>query len=331
MHCTRRQIRRHEVTIADSILDLVGSTPMVPLRRIATRSDVRIVLKLEGFNPGRSVKDRPVMQMTRDAELKDLLRPGSTLIESTSGNTGVAMAMVGAVRGYEVVCVADQNLIPEKLKVIRLLGGQVVRVESESAQGSLDLTEHRIEAVQQLVTWITNAACLNQYSNPSNPVAHYLTTAREIFDDLEGNLDCVVVSVGTGGTVSGVGTCLKELIPAITVCGVEPLGSTMFGGVRGPYLQQGPGNYFRPDNLDLDCIDLKLKISDRDAFTMTRRLAREEGILVGGDSGGLVHIALDLAESKRTWKNVVVICPDAGEKYLNTVFSDAWLNSHGLA
>jgi cysteine synthase len=314
-----------------NVLGTIGKTPTIRLAALDGGSGSRIFAKLEFFSPGRSVKDRIALGIIEAAEKRCELPPNAVIIESSSGNTGIGLSIVCRVKGYLNVVVVDQNCPIEKLRVLQALGARIVIVRSDRDTGA-DLTQLRIALIQELRKHIGSSFVPNQYQNPDAPRAHYEGTGAEIVAFAEEHrlrLSCVVISVGTGGTVSGVSKRLKEFDSTIEVVGVEPCGSTLFGGEKGPYLQQGPGNYFIPDNLIFENIDRGLKVSDQDAFTMCRRVARSEGLLVGGSSGAVLVAAQRISEANYEG-DIICILPDGGEKYLETVYNDAWLRSNGI-
>ncbi|MGE7217409.1 PLP-dependent cysteine synthase family protein [Priestia koreensis] len=312
-----------------SISELCGNTPIVQLNNLSPYKNV--YLKLESFNPGKSIKDRPVLEMIEQAENNGQLRKGMTIVESTSGNTGIALAMYGGARGYKVLCIVDENIPAEKLALIRAYGAKVEIISGNDKLKNADLTEYRIQRVKYLIQNYPNDYInFNQYVNQANPNAHYKYTGEEILRQAPADLKAVVVSVGTGGSVSGVSRRIKMSRPDIKVYGVEPKGSTLFGGEKGPYLQQGPGNYFVPEVLDYTYIDDHRLIGDSEAFLTTRSLAKNEGLILGASSGAVVAVAMEIAESIGNEGSVLALCPDIGTKYLNTVFSDHWLEVNGI-
>ena len=322
--------------IYNNILETVGNTPIVRFNEVCSsyssseRKKSRIFGKLEFWNPGRSVKDRIALQMINCAEEEQLLHKQSIILESSSGNTGIGLSLVSRVKGYSNIIVVDQNCPSEKLKLLRALGAKVIMLTSGDQRAD-DLTERRIDLVNALQEIDENIFVPNQYQNHHAPEAHYLYTAEEIISFMEETglfFQTVVISVGTGGTISGVSKRLKEYDSSIRVVGVEPEGSTLFGGEKGAYLQQGPGNYFVPTNLIYEHIDLGLKVSDQNAFNMCRRLALHEGLLTGGSSGAVVHAAIELPDAVEG--NTLCILPDGGEKYLDSIYSDEWLAKHGI-
>lgn len=306
--------------IAESVLECIGNTPLIRLHRIeaALGLSVELCVKYEAKNPGGSAKDRPARQMIEAAERAGEIAPDTVLIEPTSGNTGVGLAMVAAVKGYRVILTMPETLSLERQRLLAAYGAELVLTEgSLGMQGAID----RAEALHGA---IPNSRILGQFSNLENPRAHYLTTGPEIWRDTDGRLDGFVATVGTGGSISGTAHFLKEQNPAIRIVGIEPSGSPVLsGGTAGPHNIQGIGAGFVPATLDTGCYDELLTITDDAAYEMTRRLARTEGLLVGISAGAAVAGAAVLA-ARPAWagKRLVVLLPDTGERYLSTgVFS----------
>jgi cysteine synthase A len=294
-----------------SILDLIGGTPMLELRRIVPPRCARIVAKLEYMTPGFSVKDRLGIGLIRAAEKSGLLEPGGTLVEPTAGNTGIALALVGRQLGYRVILVVPENFSIEKRKLMAALGGEVVLTsEDEGMQGA-------IRKAHDLAAGIEGAYVPQQFENPSNPEIHYQTTGMEIYEQMEGDIDAFVTGSGTGGTFTGVARYLKERIPHVRAVVVEPEGSVLQGGEAGPHDVEGIGSSFIPGTLDLELADEVMMIDDPPAFAMVRRLAAEEGILCGSSAGANVVAALRVAEVLGEGKTVVTIIPDSSERYLS--------------
>jgi cystathionine beta-synthase len=313
--------------IHPDVLAAIGDTPLVRLSRIHPPGN--LVAKLEFMNPGGSVKERIAVAMIDAAERQGLLQAGGTIIEPTSGNTGVGLAMIGAIRGYRVICTVPDKVSKEKQDLLRAYGVEVVITPTAL------LPEHPDSyygVARRLTEEIEGAFRPDQYSNPANPDAHYQTTGPEIWHQTEGAVDALVVGVGTGGTISGAGRFLKEQKPEIEVIGVDPEGSIFTADSEQEihqYSVEGVGEDFYPETVDLELIDRWIKVSDPDSFTMTRRLAREEGILVGGSCGMAAHAALQVAEEDHD-ALVVVILPDSGRGYLSKVFNDEWMTDHGF-
>jgi cystathionine beta-synthase len=309
-----------------TVLELVGNTPIVRLPQIQPPGGGRVLAKLEYLNPGGSIKDRIGLPMIEAAERAGLLRPGGTIVEPTSGNTGVGLAMVAAARGYRCVFVMADKQSPEKIQLLRALGAEVVVCPTD-VEPSDPRSYYSVS--RRLAEETPNAYNPNQYANPANPATHYATTGPEVWEQLGDELDYLVVGVGTGGTVTGVGRYVKERNPAITIVGADPEGSIYTGAVHS-YLIEGVGEDFWPETFDPAIIDRWVQISDRDAFLCARRVAAAEGILIGGSGGMAVQAALTVAEELTPDKTVLVILPDGGRPYLSKVFDDDWMRSHGL-
>ncbi len=302
--------------IASSLTDLVGGTPLLKLNRLMALEGLQadLIAKLEYFNPAGSVKDRVALSMINDLEAKNTIAPGATLIEPTSGNTGVGLAFVAASRGYKLILTMPETMSIERRKLLAALGAQLVLTEgSKGMKGA-------IARAEELQEEIAGAVILNQFANPANPAAHYNTTAREIWDDTEGNIDILVAGVGTGGTVSGIGKRLKELKPTLEVVAVEPTDSPVLsGGAAGPHKIQGIGAGFVPANFDAAVVDSVMGIDYDDAVHAARSAATCEGLLVGVSSGAALKAAIKVAKlPQNKGKQIVVILPDSGERYLST-------------
>jgi len=313
--------------IFPDVVAAIGNTPLVRLSRIHPPGN--LVAKLEHMNPGGSVKERIAASMIDAAEQQGLLRPGGTIIEPTSGNTGVGLAMIGAVRGYRVICTVPDKVSKEKQDLLRAYGVEVIVTPTDL------LPEHPDSyygVARRLAADIEGAFHPDQYSNPANPQAHYEGTGPEIWRQTDGEIGALVVGVGTGGTITGAGRYLKEQKPDLIVVGVDPAGSIFTADSSDEvhqYLVEGVGEDFYPETVDLDLIDRWVRVTDQDSLTMTRRLAREEGILVGGSCGMAAHGALQVADEDHE-AMVVVILPDSGRGYLSKVFNDEWMTGHGF-
>jgi len=313
--------------ILDSIVDVIGNTPLVRLSRLHQAGN--LVAKVESLNPGGSVKERIAVTMIDQAETDGLLGPGGTIIEPTSGNTGVGLALVAAVRGYHVICTVPDKVSKEKQDLLKAYGVEVIEAATELGP---DHPESYYAVADRLAREIEGAFQPNQYTNTANPRAHYETTGPEIWRQTDGKVDVLVAGVGTGGTITGAGRFLKEVKPGLEVVGADPEGSIYTKGPDGEihqYLVEGVGEDFYPETVDLEIIDRFIEVTDHDSFAMARRLARTEGILTGGSGGLAVHAALQVA-AEDDGRMVVVIVPDSGRGYLSKAFSDEWLAEHGL-
>lgn len=314
--------------ISDTILGVVGRTPVVKLHRIGKDLRCGLYGKCEFLNPGGSLKDRIGVRMIEEAEKSGRIKPGDTLIEPTSGNTGIGMALAAAVKGYRMIVTMPEKMSQEKEVVLKALGAEIVRTPTDALS---DSPESHIGVAKKLQQEIPNSHVLDQYSNPDNPDAHYTDTGQEILDDLGDNLSMVVIGVGTGGTVTGVAKKLKEHLPGIQIIGADPYGSILGGGDEiFPYKVEGIGYDFFPEVLDNSLVDEYVKVNDRDSFLMARRLIREEGLLVGGSSGSAVWAALKVAPRLKKGERCLVILPDSVRNYLNKFVNDRWMKKHGF-
>ena len=303
--------------IVNSVLELVGDTPMVELERLGRDAGAvaRVVAKVELFNPAGSVKDRVALAMVERAEADGTPRPGATIIEPTSGNTGVGLALVSALKGYRLILTMPETMSVERRRLVAAYGAQVVLTPgAEGMKGA-------IARAQALREEIPGSVILQQFENPANPARHYRTTAEEIWRDTEGGIDLFVAGVGTGGTVSGTGRRLKELNPAVRIAAVEPASSPVLsGGAPGAHKIQGIGAGFVPGNYDPSVVDLVVPVADDEAIATARLLASREGLLVGISSGAAAYAALQLAKREEyRGKTIVVLLPDTGERYLSTL------------
>ncbi|RKD22777.1 cysteine synthase A [Ammoniphilus oxalaticus] len=301
--------------VANSIIDLIGNTPLVKLNRITNTEHADIYLKLEFFNPGSSVKDRIALSMIEAAEKEGKLTADHTIVEPTSGNTGIGLAMVAAAKGYRAILVMPETMSVERRNLLRAFGAELVLTPGPEGMGGA------IRKAQQLVDENENYFMPQQFENAANPEIHRQTTAKELVAQGEqiGGIDAFISGIGTGGTITGVGQVLKETFPNARVVAVEPSSSPVLsGGKPGPHKIQGIGAGFVPDILDTDVYDEIIQVDNDDAFEVSRRVAREEGILGGISSGAAIHAALQVAEKLGKGKKVVVIIPSNGERYLST-------------
>lgn len=313
--------------IFDDVVAAIGDTPLVRLSRLHPPGN--LVAKLEHLNPGGSVKDRIAVAMIDAAERDGLLRPGGTIIEPTSGNTGVGLALVGITRGYRVICTIPNKVSREKQDLLKAYGVEVIVAPTELGP---DHPDSYYGVAAKLASEIEGAFHPDQYSNRANPEAHYQTTGPELWKQTGGDIDVLVAGVGTGGTITGVGQFLKELKSNLTVVGADPAGSiytTKPGDDLHQYFVEGVGEDFVPETMDLELVDRWIEVTDAKSFAMTRRLAREEGLLVGGSCGMAAHAALQVAEEDHS-SLVVVILPDSGRGYLSKVFNDDWMREQGF-
>jgi cysteine synthase A len=298
--------------VTEQIIDLVGRTPLLHLARFARPPLASVYAKLEYFNPGGSVKDRAALGMILDAEARGLLKPGATIIEPTAGNTGIGLALIGAARGYRVILCVPEGYSREKMKVMEALGGEIEYVSKEAGmQGA-------IERAQELARQIPNSFIPQQFANPANPNFHEQTTAQEIIEQLEGQIDAVVLGAGTAGTFTGVARAVKKINPRALCVLVEPEGSIFGGGPPGDHKVEGIGqSQFIPPVLDWNVVDEIIMITDDEAFAMVRKLAATEGVLCGGSSGAAAAAALRVAERLGEGKRVVTLFPDGAERYMS--------------
>jgi len=317
----------------DSILGLIGNTPLVRLNKIAKNVKPIMLVKLESLNPGGSVKDRIGIAMIETAEKQGFVKPGGTIIEPTSGNTGMGLAMAASVKGYKMIFTMPDKMSEEKRSLLRAFGAEVVVTPTNVPP---DSPQHYIRVAERLARETPNSFMPNQYVNKMNPLAHYQTTGPEIYRQTDGELDMLVCGVGTGGTITGTGRYLKERKRKIRIVGVDPEGSIFYQRFQGkkeeahPYFVEGIGEDFMPGILDMSLVDEFVRVSDRDAFHMARRLAREESILVGGSGGAAVVGALKMAEGLMEKQVVVTLLPDTGRNYLSKLFSDKWMSEKGF-
>lgn len=314
--------------IHPNVLAVIGNTPLVRLNAVGRGLRPTIVAKLELLNPGGSVKDRVGIRMIEDAEQRGWLKPGGTIVEPTSGNTGVGLAMAAAVKGYKCVFVMPDKVSSEKIALLRAYGAEVVIAPTAVER---DSPESYYSVADRLTREIPGAFQPNQYFNPQNPRTHYETTGPEIWDATGGKVDVFVASVGTGGTISGVAKFLKERNPQVHVVGADPAGSIYTEPhTMHPYKVEGIGEDFIPGTIDLTLIDEWVTVSDRDSFLTARRLVREEGLLVGGSCGTAVHAALHVARRYDEGTTIVVLLPDTGRGYLSKQYNDDWMRENGF-
>jgi cystathionine beta-synthase len=318
----------------EDIFGAVGNTPLVRLNRVIKGVRPLVLAKVESLNPGGSVKDRMAIYMIEDAVARGLLKPGGTIVENTSGNTGVGLAMYAAAKGYRALFTIPDKMSAEKINLLKAFGAEVVvcptAVPPESPEGYYEVAKRKARE-------IPGAFYVNQYHNPMNPEAHYRTTGPEIWEQTAGRVDCFVAGAGTGGTVSGAGRYLKERNPQVRVVAVDPVGSVYHEYFKShtlpkpqPYLVEGIGEDMLCGAMDLSVIDEIVQVTDRESFTMARRLAREEGIFAGGSSGAAVVGALRAAEKMERNQVLVVLLPDSGDRYFSKIYNDDWMREKGF-
>ena len=311
----------------ENVVELIGNTPLVKLRNVTEGIGATVLAKIEYLNPGGSVKDRIALRMVEAAERDGLLKPGGTIVEPTSGNTGVGLALVAQLKGYNCVFVCPDKVSEDKQNVLRAYGAEVVvcptAVAPEDPRSYYNVSD-------RLAREIPGAWKPDQYSNPNNPISHYETTGPEIWEQTGGRITHFVAGVGTGGTISGIGRYLKEKNPDIQIVGADPEGSVYSGGSGRPYLVEGVGEDFWPQTYDRTICDEIIEVTDKESFHLTRRLAREEGLLVGGSCGMAAMAALRVAERAGPDAVVVVLLPDGGRGYLSKIFNDDWMARYGF-
>jgi len=315
--------------IYDNVLDLIGQTPIVKLNKVVKKGGAQVLAKLEYFNPGSSVKDRIALGIIDGAVKSGELKPGGTIVEATSGNTGAGLAIAAAVLGYKTIFVMPDKVSIEKIQLLKALGGNVVITPTSVAAES---PESYYSVAKKITSETPNAYLSNQYYNQENPKSHYRVTAPEIWKQLDGKLDLFVSGLGTGGTISGIGEYLKEKNPDIKIVGADPYGSILKTYKESgkltqgtPYLVEGIGEDIIPGTLHMKFVDEIINVTDKESFRMSRRLTKEEGIFCGGSSGTAVHVAVNLAAKMKPDQVVLVMIPDGGDRYLSKHHSDEWM------
>lgn len=315
------------MTKINNILEAIGKTPLVKINSISKDVPSPMYVKVESLNPGGSVKDRVGQQMIEAAEKEGLLKPGGTIIEATAGNTGVGLAMVAAIKKYRCIFVMPDKMSQDKINLLKSYGAEVVVTPTSVPP---DSPESYNGVAERLSREIPGAFRPNQFGNPNNPLAHYLTTGPEIWEDSEGKVDVFVAGMGTGGTISGTAKYLKEKNPNLIVVGADPEGSILSGDSPKSYKVEGIGEDFIPKTFNRQIVDEMIRVNDKESFNTARRLAREEGILAGGSSGTAFAAALKYARRLEKPKFIVTLLPDTGRNYLTRIFSDAWMQENGL-
>lgn len=311
----------------DSVLEAIGRTPLIRLRRMAAHVPSPIYVKAEMLNPGGSIKDRVAVAMLEAAEREGRLRPGGTIIEATAGNTGVGLAMAAAVKGYRLIVVLPDKMSEDKIRLLKAYGAEVVVTATNVPP---DSPESYNGVADRLAREIPNAWRPNQFENPNNPQVHYETTGAEIWEQTDGEVGVFVAGMGTGGTISGVGRYLKERNPSVTIVGADPEGSILSGDAPRSYLVEGIGEDFIPKTFNRQVVDEMVRVSDKESFLTARRLAREEGILAGGSGGTALAAALKYAQRLTSPRLIVVLLPDTGRNYLSKMYNDVWMRERGF-
>ncbi len=320
--------------IISDISRAIGNTPLVKLRKIVDENSATVLAKAEFMNPGGSIKDRMALYIIEDAEKKGLLKPGGTIVENTSGNTGVGVAIISAIKGYKAIFTIPDKMSQEKIDLLKAFGAEVIVTPTDVPPDS-PLSYY--ETAKRIARETPNSFYLNQYHNLKNTESHYYTTGPEIWEQTEGKIDYFVVGIGTGGTMSGAGKFLKEKKPDIKIIAVDPIGSVYYDYFKHKkliepkvYKVEGIGEDMLVENVDFSIIDDIYQVNDKESFIMARRLTKEEGLFVGGSSGSAAKVAVDLAKKVGKAKIIVVILPDSGTRYLSKIYSDRWMKDNGF-
>lgn len=324
-----------KIAFHETILTTLGNTPLVKLNKVVRGFKGHYFAKVEYFNPGSSVKDRIGLEIIEEAEREGRLRPGGTIVEATSGNTGLGLAIVAAVKGYKCIFTMPDKMSIEKIRLLRAFGAEVIVTPTAVPH---DSPESYTEVAKKIVRETPNSILANQYFNPKNPESHYKTTGPEIWKQTGGQVDYMVIAVGTGGTISGVGKFLKEKNPNVKIIGIDPKGSILreyfytkkYSPVFKTYKVEGIGQDWVPGTLNIEYIDEMVEVTDKESFLMARRLTREEGLFVGGSAGTAVAGALKIAERLKPDEVMVILLPDTGERYLSKVYNDDWMRENGF-
>jgi len=320
--------------IISDISRAIGNTPLVKLSKIVDENSATVLAKAEFMNPGGSIKDRMALYIIEDAEKKGLLKPGGTIVENTSGNTGAGVAIISALKGYKAIFTIPDKMSQEKIDLLRAFGAEVIVTPTDVPPDS-PLSYY--ETAKRIARETPNSFYLNQYHNLKNTESHYYTTGPEIWEQTEGKIDYFVAGIGTGGTMSGAGKFLKEKKPDIKIIGVDPIGSVYYDYFKHKkliepkvYKVEGIGEDMLVENVDFSIIDDIYQVNDKESFLMARRLTKEEGLFVGGSSGSAAKVAVDLAKKADKDKIIVVILPDSGTRYLSKIYSDKWMKDNGF-
>ena len=311
----------------NNVLEAIGRTPLVRLNNITKGMKSEVYVKAEFLNPGGSVKDRVGLKMVEAAERDGTLKPGGTIIEATAGNTGIGLALVAAVKGYRCIFVMPDKMSQDKINLVKAYGAEVVITPTSVAP---DSPESYNGVADRLAKEIPNAYRPNQFENPNNPLAHYLTTGPEIWEDSEGRVEVFVAGMGTGGTISGTSKYLKEKNPDLIIVGADPQGSILSGDSPKSFMVEGIGEDFIPKTFNRQIVDDMVRVTDKESFNTARRLAREEGLLAGGSAGTALAAALKYAQRLQQPKYIVVLLPDTGRNYINRIYSDQWMQENGF-
>ncbi|MCY8315852.1 2,3-diaminopropionate biosynthesis protein SbnA [Bacillus vallismortis] len=314
--------------IYDNVLELIGNTPIVKLNNLVPSGKSELYAKLEGLNPGGSSKDRVASNLIEVAEKDGKLKKGGTIVESSSGNLAIGLSMVAKRKGYKMICIVDPKISEVNLSLIKGFGAQVYMVDHADKDGNY--LKERLRKAEELSKTLPNCFWPNQYNNSANPGAYIESLAGEIYDDFKGDLDWIVCPVGTAGLITGLTKGLKRLIPRVKTLAVDAKGSVIFGGPSGKRHLIGMGNAIVPGNLEPELYDEVVHVGDEEAFYMTRQLALEEGLLVGGSSGASVFAATNLIQKLKEKVKILTLLPDRGDRYFNTIFSDQWIQNKNM-